>query len=227
MAGKFAPGGMPSGAVPRLIPCRDAPHVATVTAEAEVEVQEQEQEQEQQQQQQQPRLASSHSSFSTSSDDEESSRAAEYNRAMNDAMQWGDLDPYKYHPQRGLYWHEVSPGLICGSQPRSADDVARLHASGVTHIVSLQTDSDLQYWSVNLDELRHRCRELGVQHIRRMVGASSNDGSLGCRQGRRASIQDRAGGLARKTGQEDGTGDAAAAVARPFPSVCKPCRRLV
>ena len=73
--------------------------------------------------------------------------AEEYNKTMQQAMQvgswemwdllaaclihalhlpcaqWGALDPYEYHPQRGLYFNEVSPGLICGTQPRTPHDV--------------------------------------------------------------------------------------------------------
>ena len=52
--------------------------------------------------------------------------------------QWGPLDPFEYHPQRGLYFHEVAPGLICGTQPRSGHDVAVLAECGVTHILNLQ-----------------------------------------------------------------------------------------
>ncbi|KAG1676087.1 hypothetical protein FOA52_014953 [Chlamydomonas sp. UWO 241] len=88
---------------------------------------------------------------------------------MADAMHWGNLSPFEYHPHRGLYWHEVAPGLICGTQPRSRDDVSALHAEGVSHIISLQTDADLDHWKVSLHDLRHRCSELGVTHIRRMA----------------------------------------------------------
>lgn len=104
-----------------------------------------------------------------SADSPDDARTEAYNKMMHERMKWGDLDPYQYHPQRGLYWNEIVPGVICGTQPRSRDDVTALHAAGVTHILSLQTDSDLEYWNVNLGELRHRCNELGVKHIRRMV----------------------------------------------------------
>ena len=55
-------------------------------------------------------------------------------------MQWGTLDPFEYHPHRGLYWHEVSRGLICGTQPRSSHDVSALADIGVTHILNLQVN---------------------------------------------------------------------------------------
>lgn len=85
---------------------------------------------------------------------------------MNKEMQWG-LNPYEYHPHRGLYWHEIVPGLICGTQPRSAADVTKLKEEGVSHILNLQTDKDMQHWQVNIRELQHRCSELNIHHIRR------------------------------------------------------------
>ncbi len=35
-------------------------------------------------------------------------------------------NPFEYHPELGLYYHEVAPGLLCGTQLRSAADVERL-----------------------------------------------------------------------------------------------------
>ncbi len=35
-------------------------------------------------------------------------------------------NPYEYHPELGLYYHEVAPGLLCGTQLRSTADVERL-----------------------------------------------------------------------------------------------------
>jgi len=92
----------------------------------------------------------------------------EYNKNMNDQMGWTkDLNPFEYHPERGLYWHSIAPGLICGTQPRSASDVAQLNNEGVTHILNLQQDKDLQYWGVNINDISRRCEELGVTLIRR------------------------------------------------------------
>ena len=34
--------------------------------------------------------------------------------------------PFEYHPERGVYFHEVYPRVICGSQPRTPDDVTLL-----------------------------------------------------------------------------------------------------
>lgn len=91
--------------------------------------------------------------------------ATAYNSAMQVAMEW--LSPFEYHPQRGLYWHEVAPRLICGTQPRNAGEVEALAREGVTTILNLQTDSDIQHWGVNIGEVQRRCSELGIKHVRR------------------------------------------------------------
>jgi hypothetical protein len=44
---------------------------------------------------------------------------------MKAKMKWGD-NPYEYDFDRGLYYHEVWPGLFCGSQPTCPDDVTYL-----------------------------------------------------------------------------------------------------
>lgn len=72
-------------------------------------------------------------------------------------------------PLAGLYFHEVSPNLICGTQPRSAADISTLASLGFTHIINLQTDKDMQHWSTPIGELQRRAQELGVKLIRRPV----------------------------------------------------------
>ena len=55
------------------------------------------------------------------------------------SMGWDHLNPYEYHPERGLYYHEVFPNLLCGSQPQTPADIEQLHAQErVTNIVNLQ-----------------------------------------------------------------------------------------
>ena len=44
----------------------------------------------------------------------------------------------------------MAPGLICGTQPRSGHDISSLAESGVTHILNLQTDKDMQEWGVDV-----------------------------------------------------------------------------
>ena len=61
-----------------------------------------------------------------------------YNQQMKKAMGWKDADPYQYHYDRGLYYHEIVPDLICGSQPRHAEDITELkeevHASTIINV---------------------------------------------------------------------------------------------
>lgn len=35
-------------------------------------------------------------------------------------------NPFQYHPELGMYYHEVAPGLLCGTQLRTPADVERL-----------------------------------------------------------------------------------------------------
>jgi len=84
-------------------------------------------------------------------------------------MGWGDR-PYDYSYERGLYYHEIIPNLFCGSQPRHKDDVQELHQDlGVTAILSLQQDKDMQHWGVNPEEIRNHCQHLGINLMRRPV----------------------------------------------------------
>ena len=86
-------------------------------------------------------------------------------------MNWDNVNPYEYHPERGLYWHEILPNLLCGSQPQSAGDIDILHSEmGVTDIVSLQQDKDLDYWGVNLHELMHQAEHRQLKYRRCPVG---------------------------------------------------------
>ena len=84
-----------------------------------------------------------------------------------------DLNPYEYHPERGLYFHLIADGLICGSQPQTVDDIVALHEQGVTGILSLQQPKDLAYWGVDGDALFAKAAELGVEYVR--VGAVDFD----------------------------------------------------
>ncbi|KAJ9532050.1 hypothetical protein QJQ45_003781 [Haematococcus lacustris] len=92
-----------------------------------------------------------------------------YSRQMKDAMGWKDR-VFDYDYSRGLYYHEITRGLFCGSQPRHAGDIQELKEDlQLTAILSLQQDKDMQYWGVNPDQIRRRCSELGIQHLRRPV----------------------------------------------------------
>lgn len=59
----------------------------------------------------------------------------------------GNLNPYEYHPHRGLYYHEVHPSLYCGTQLRSTADVDHLcDGEGIGLVLNLQENKDFQYW---------------------------------------------------------------------------------
>lgn len=97
-----------------------------------------------------------------------STKDNEYNRVMQQQMGWGHLSPYEYHFDRGLYYHEVADNVICGTQPRNREDVRILaETQGVTTILNLQQDKDMQYWGVKLDEIRHACSSTGITLVRR------------------------------------------------------------
>jgi protein-tyrosine phosphatase len=99
-----------------------------------------------------------------------------YNTAMSERMGWGtmDLDPYKYHPERGLYYHLIEEDIIVGSQPQSRDDVIHLKKhEDVQVIFSMQQPKDLEYWGVDGQELEKAAHEMGMEYIR--VGAVDFD----------------------------------------------------
>jgi hypothetical protein len=57
---------------------------------------------------------------------------------MQKKMGWEHLNPYEYHYERGVYYHEIDRHLICGSQPRNADDIVVLREeANVTTIVNV------------------------------------------------------------------------------------------
>ncbi len=66
-------------------------------------------------------------------------RSEQYNAEMKKAMGWDDRNPYEYHYDAGLYYHEIVPNVICGSQPRNPDDVGHLHETEhVTFILNVR-----------------------------------------------------------------------------------------
>ena len=57
---------------------------------------------------------------------------------MKKAMGWKDADPYQYYYDRGLYYHEIIPDLLCGSQPRNTEDIEELQKDvGATTIINV------------------------------------------------------------------------------------------
>jgi hypothetical protein len=108
---------------------------------------------------------------SSSADDSDSSataaatRADKYNALMRERMGW--RDPYQYHPELGLYHHEVAPGLIVGTQPRGRREVDRLvEETNATAILCLQEDKDAEHWGVDLGRVIRHAESRGLRHLR-------------------------------------------------------------
>ncbi|XLT11896.1 hypothetical protein HN51_057586, partial [Arachis hypogaea] len=57
---------------------------------------------------------------------------------------------------------------IVGSQPQKPEDIDHLKKEeGVTYILNLQQDKDVEYWGIDLKSITRRCHELDVRHMRR------------------------------------------------------------
>lgn len=99
--------------------------------------------------------------------DTEERRIDEYNRMMHERMGWDTLDPFSYHPERGLYYHYIETDLVVGSQPQKPDDIRYLsEEEDIAVILSLQQRKDLEYWGVNGDALLQAADAHGVEYIK-------------------------------------------------------------
>lgn len=62
----------------------------------------------------------------------------------------------------------ISESLIVGSQPQKPEDIDHLkNEERVAYILCLQQDKDIEYWGIDFQSIVNRCKELGIQHIRR------------------------------------------------------------
>eukprot|EP00252_Welwitschia_mirabilis_P013674 TRINITY_DN3007_c0_g1_i1.p1 TRINITY_DN3007_c0_g1~~TRINITY_DN3007_c0_g1_i1.p1 ORF type:complete len:271 (+),score=23.17 TRINITY_DN3007_c0_g1_i1:103-813(+) len=92
-----------------------------------------------------------------------STKSEEYNRIMQQQMR----NPYEYHHDLGMNYTRITPNLIVGSQPQTAEDISYLkQEEGVTAILNLQQDKDIEYWGVDLPSIVKRCQDLGIRHMR-------------------------------------------------------------
>jgi len=98
--------------------------------------------------------------------DADALRAAQYNATMRERMAW--RDPFQYHPDLGLYHHEVAPGVVVGTQLRGRREVDRLvEEARAGSILCLQEDGDAAHWGVDLGLVaRHAEQRHGVRHLR-------------------------------------------------------------
>ncbi|XP_047174410.1 phosphoglucan phosphatase LSF2, chloroplastic [Vigna umbellata] len=91
-------------------------------------------------------------------------RMEDYNVAMKRMMR----NPYEYHHDLGMNYTFITDYLIVGSQPQKPEDIDHLKKEeGVTYILNLQQDKDVDYWGIDLQSIIRRCHELEIGHIRR------------------------------------------------------------
>ncbi|XP_066355734.1 phosphoglucan phosphatase LSF2, chloroplastic-like [Miscanthus floridulus] len=91
-------------------------------------------------------------------------RMEDYNAAMKRMMR----NPYEYHHDLGMNYAVISESLIVGSQPQKPEDIDHLkNEERVAYILCLQQDKDIEYWGIDFQSILNRCKELGIQHIRR------------------------------------------------------------
>ncbi|KAL6597361.1 hypothetical protein ACP70R_046801 [Stipagrostis hirtigluma subsp. patula] len=92
------------------------------------------------------------------------SRMEDYNTAMKRMMR----NPYEYHHDLGMNYAVISDSLIVGSQPQKPEDIDHLKdEEKVAYILCLQQDKDIEYWGIDFQAIVSRCKEVGIQHIRR------------------------------------------------------------
>lgn len=70
----------------------------------------------------------------------------------------------------GMNYTLITDNLIVGSQPQKPEDIDHLkHEEKVAYILNLQQDKDIEYWDIDLQSIKERCKKLGVLHMRRPV----------------------------------------------------------
>eukprot|EP00850_Spirogloea_muscicola_P008930 SM000049S16701 [mRNA] locus=s49:99105:102551:- [translate_table: standard] len=99
----------------------------------------------------------------TRQDDEQ--KAKEYSSTMQQAMEDAAL---VYRHELGMNYSYLLPDLIVGSCPQKPDDVDHLRESaGVSTILCLQQEQDLQYFNLDLAAIQARAAERGdIEHVR-------------------------------------------------------------
>ena len=72
-----------------------------------------------------------------------------------------------------MHYTRITPNLIVGSQPQNVEDMDRLkEKEGLTAILNLQQDTNIEYWGIDLSSIIKRCEELGIRHMRMPVSMS-------------------------------------------------------
>jgi atypical dual specificity phosphatase len=66
-----------------------------------------------------------------------------------------------------LNWNEITPQIVVGTCPMTADDLSRIEReTGASAVMSVQHDECLAYWGIRFAQLRRRATELGLTLIR-------------------------------------------------------------
>ncbi|MGH7847827.1 MAG: dual specificity protein phosphatase family protein [Candidatus Binatia bacterium] len=60
-------------------------------------------------------------------------------------------------------YHEILPRLFVGSYPGSTEDIETLRRNGISAVLNLQTDSDVQHFKFDWDSLLARYKTCGIQ----------------------------------------------------------------
>ena len=100
------------------------------------------------------------------SDGSEDGLSAEYSETMSKAMN----ATLTYDHSRGMNFTRILDDLIVGSCLQTPLDVETLEGEGVTTILQLQENSDLEYFSLDNAPIRERCASgKQIEHIRHAV----------------------------------------------------------
>jgi protein-tyrosine phosphatase len=60
-------------------------------------------------------------------------------------------------------YHEILPSLFVGSHPGSGEDIETLRQKGISAVLNLQTDSDMQHFKLDWDSLLTHYQARGIQ----------------------------------------------------------------
>jgi hypothetical protein len=72
---------------------------------------------------------------------------------------------------------QILPNLYVGSYPEDTSDIDRLHAAGITAVLSLQSEEDCDYLGLETADLAGRYASLGLE-TRRVSIRDFDDGDL-------------------------------------------------
>lgn len=78
--------------------------------------------------------------------------------------------PLVYRHEDGMNYTRILDDLIVGSCLQTEDDVDTLVGEGVSTVMCLQENSDMEYFSLDIDPVRARCSSVGtIDHVRHAI----------------------------------------------------------